>query len=105
MRDQHNPLLEKGKNGHSIGKNPLNIDENLFLEAGHKDEPIAKVIRKHCLECCNDQKGEVRKCVFTDCPLWPHRMGRNPFRSAKAKRAGKGFAQSSEAEKPNKTKI
>ena len=26
---------------------------------------------------------EVEKCVIPDCPLFPFRMGRNPFRTAR----------------------
>jgi len=25
-------------------------------------------------------QAEARKCTATTCPLWPFRMGRNPFR-------------------------
>lgn len=79
-----NQLLVK-KDGHLIGKNPLSIDINLLKEAGHGDNPIVKIIRKKCLDCCGQQKGEVRKCVVTDCPLWAFRMGVNPFLSEKRK--------------------
>lgn len=42
--------------------------------------PPLKAIRAKCLECCCDQVVEVRLCDMTDCPLWPFRMGRNPYR-------------------------
>jgi hypothetical protein len=42
-----------------------------------------KVIRAKCIDCCSGQVGEVRKCVATTCPLWPYRMGENPFTNRK----------------------
>jgi hypothetical protein len=38
-----------------------------------------KSIREKCLDCCCHQYSEVRECHITDCPLWPYRMGKNPF--------------------------
>lgn len=46
---------------------------------GHTKKPLLKVIRKKCLDCCGNQFSEVRLCHITDCPLWPYRMGKNPF--------------------------
>lgn len=43
------------------------------------DTPI-KSIRKHCLECSCNQKGEVLNCQIKDCPLYPYRLGKNPNR-------------------------
>ena len=80
-----NPLLEC-ENGHLIGKHPENIDISEMKAAGHTNDPLAKIIRKKCLNCCGFQASEVRKCVATDCELWPYRMGKNPFQSAKHKR-------------------
>src|SRR5262245_27475621 len=47
--------------------------------ADHLPMPLLKVIRAKCLNCCCDQPAEVRRCAITGCPLWPYRMGRNPF--------------------------
>lgn len=79
-----NPLLEY-QDGHLIGKHPENVDISEIEAAGHTNTPLAKIIRKNCLECCGFQASEVRKCVATTCPLWPYRMGKNPFQSAKHK--------------------
>ena len=38
-----------------------------------------KSIRERCLECVEGQ-AEVRNCTHFNCPLWPFRMGKNPFR-------------------------
>ena len=40
--------------------------------------PKLKLIRTACLECV-DGEGEVRRCAFFACPLWPFRMEKNPF--------------------------
>jgi len=32
-------------------------------------------IRARCLDCSAGSVREVRECPFTDCPLWPFRMG------------------------------
>lgn len=42
-----------------------------------------KAIRKKCIECSGGSKSEVEKCVIPDCPLYPFRMGRNPFRTVR----------------------
>lgn len=39
-----------------------------------------KSIRAKCLECSNQQKGEVLNCHITDCSLYPFRLGKNPNR-------------------------
>jgi hypothetical protein len=35
-------------------------------------------IRQKCLSCV-DGEGEIRRCAFFACPLWPFRMSANPF--------------------------
>lgn len=34
-----------------------------------------QAIRACCLDCSGGSRREVRKCPFTDCPLWPFRIG------------------------------
>lgn len=41
--------------------------------------PPLKTIRAKCLDCCAGSAHEVRECASTNCPLWPFRMGRNPY--------------------------
>lgn len=38
-----------------------------------------KAIRAKCLECSGDNSAEVRNCVIPSCPLYPYRMGKNPY--------------------------
>lgn len=79
-------LLES-QNGEIVGKTPDNVDKNLLEGAGHRNIPLATIIRKKCLNCCCFQPSEVRKCIITDCALWPYRMGKNPFQAEKYQRS------------------
>jgi len=54
--------------------------ENTEMEDEKITSPI-KAIRAKCLDCCCDQRDEVKLCPATTCPLWPFRMGKNPNRS------------------------
>ena len=44
------------------------------------DTSPLKIIRLKCLDCCCGQSEEVKHCTCEDCPLWPYRFGKNPFR-------------------------
>ncbi|MDD3020127.1 MAG: hypothetical protein PHX61_04000 [Alphaproteobacteria bacterium] len=50
---------------------------------GHPQKTLLKSIREKCLDCCGNKYSEVRECHITDCPLWPYRMGKNPFHQRK----------------------
>lgn len=39
-----------------------------------------KAIRAFCLECSCGQTSEVKACPMYRCPLYPFRMGKNPYR-------------------------
>ena len=45
-----------------------------------------RAIREKCLDCCCDQKLEVRLCPCKDCPLYPFRLGHNPNRKGVKKK-------------------
>ncbi len=69
----------KADEGELIGKHPSDVpSEGLSLKF-RAQNPL-KAIREKCLDCCCGNAAEVRKCVAVDCPLWPFRMGTNPFR-------------------------
>lgn len=40
-----------------------------------------KAIRAKCLGCCCGSSNEVKMCACTDCPLYPFRFGKNPYRA------------------------
>ena len=64
--------------GEFIGKSPREIPLADLKALGHP-ESYPKIIRAKCIDCCGGVASEVRKCVSIDCPLWPLRMGWNPF--------------------------
>ena len=80
-------LLEKSPwpidGGEAIGRDPRKIPVEEFAQAGLEGNPLLRVIRAKCLDCCGGQESEVRKCVAIACPNWPYRMGANPFRAAR----------------------
>lgn len=39
-----------------------------------------KAIRLKCLDCSGGSWNEVSQCWAEDCPLYPFRFGKNPFR-------------------------
>jgi len=39
-----------------------------------------KAIRAKCIDCSGGSIKEVKLCVIPECPLYPFRFGRNPFR-------------------------
>ena len=72
----NNPLLQvspfENDCGQMIGRDPRSVPTD-----GWRDRSFISglnAIRAKCLDCAFDPK-EVRKCVQTDCPLWPLRMG------------------------------
>ena len=40
-----------------------------------------KAIRAYCLSCVCGSSTEVDRCPIEECPLYPFRYGRNPFRT------------------------
>lgn len=69
--------------GETQGKNPLELSKEIFAQLGHEAMPILKVIRAKCLDC-SQAPSEVARCTAVDCPLWPYRMGSNPFRAERS---------------------
>ena len=45
----------------------------------YKHNPV-KAIREKCLECCCGSIVEVKECTVERCPIYPFRLGKNPFR-------------------------
>ena len=65
--------------GELIGKHPADVSSEILSLNFRVQKPL-KAIREKCIDCCCGNAAEVRKCVATDCALWPFRMGTNPFR-------------------------
>jgi hypothetical protein len=49
-------------------------------ELGHQPEPVLKAIRRKCLDCSGGSRAEVADCLVRGCPLFPFRLGKNPWR-------------------------
>lgn len=72
-------LLERSKDeGELIGRDPRLVSAQEYEDAGIERIVGMKAIRLKCLDCCAGYSAEVRKCVSTDCVLWPLRMGTKP---------------------------
>ena len=65
--------------GELIGKISAEVPSEILSLKFRAQNPL-KAIREKCLDCCCGSPSEVRKCVATDCAIWPFRMGANPFR-------------------------
>jgi hypothetical protein len=50
---------------------------------GKKRGTLNYAIRARCLDCVGWVPSEVRACCAMRCPLWPFRMGDNPFRQSR----------------------
>jgi hypothetical protein len=73
-------LVIRLADGETEGADPRSVAFTALRAAGHYSQPILKIIRAKCLDCSGGQVGEARKCTAAGCPLWPYRMGTNPFR-------------------------
>ena len=79
-------LLEKSPHesdgGELVGKIPAEVPSEV-LALAPQGERALKAIPARCLDCCCDSASEVRKCVAVECPSWPFRMGKDPFRQTR----------------------
>jgi len=75
--------------GDLIGKLPSELTRSELEALGHPTS-FPRAIRAKCMDCVYSSS-EVAKCIHHSCPLWPFRMGRNPFhaRSRVAMEEGK----------------
>ena len=78
-RNQHFGL--ERRDGFDVGRDPRSMSADEFTQMGHTRVSPLKALRLKCLDCCNDSAQEVRLCTAVDCPSWPFRMGRNPWRA------------------------
>ena len=71
---------EPSEGGLQVGRDPRSIPEMDWRTAGLPRRTLAEAARAKCLDCCGGQLREVRFCMALTCPLWPFRMGTDPFR-------------------------
>jgi hypothetical protein len=92
--------IKRGGGVTRTGRDPIQIKPEILTAAGHpprsatqcikayltdlsiprnpaRDKGLARV-RELCLRCTADERTEIARCTMINCPLWAHRMGRNP---------------------------
>jgi len=93
------PGVHADANGDPEGDDPRRLTAEEFQTMGIVPKSFGRAIRAKCLQCCCGSPPEVRSCILVSCPLWPYRMGSNPFRKPRAlseeqrKRAAARFAK------------
>jgi hypothetical protein len=85
---QYEQFIVRHPGGETEGRDPRKIPRD-ELAALAEPMPVLRAIRAKCIDCCCYQISEVAKCTAINCPLWPFRMGTNPWRApaSEAKRA------------------
>lgn len=63
----------------AIGRDPRRMSQADLNAVGHHKRPLLRAIRENCIGCCGGMEAEVRRCRIVSCPMWPYRMGTNPF--------------------------
>ena len=66
--------------GFDVGRDPRTLSADELEQLGHARVSPLRALSIKCLDCCNGSAREVRLCTAVDCPSWPFRMGRNPWR-------------------------
>lgn len=56
----------------------LSVENYAFADSDKITSPL-KAIRAKCLDCSNQSPYEVNLCPVERCPLYPFRLGKNPF--------------------------
>ena len=69
------------RDGFDVGRDPRSMSMGELEQLGHARLSPVWALRLRCLDCCNGSAQEVRLCTAVDCPSWPFRMGRNPWRT------------------------
>jgi hypothetical protein len=79
MRSKHTESATVEGQPAEIGRDPRQMSETDLIALGHQKRPLLRVIRANCIECAGNSETEVRRCRMIACPMWPYRMGTNPF--------------------------
>ena len=74
-----NIALER-RDGFDVGRDPRDMSAGDLEQLGHARVSPLRALCLNCLDCCNGSAQEVRLCTAVDCPSWPFRMGKNPWR-------------------------
>ena len=68
------------RDGFDVGRDPRGMSTGDLEQLGHARVSPLRALRLNCVDCCNGSAQEVRLCTAVDCPSWPFRMGKNPWR-------------------------
>lgn len=77
-------LVSRNEHGNAEGLDPRKVSR-ATLEGSFPQQNYSRAIRAKCLDCCCGQQTEVLRCTVVKCPLWPFRMGTNPFTNRKGR--------------------
>lgn len=78
---QHRHIGLERQDGYDVGRDPRTMSACDLVRRGHARVSPLRALRLKCLDCCNGSAREVRLCTAVDCPSWPFRMGKNPWRA------------------------
>ena len=78
--NRHRQIGLEQRDGDDVGRDPRAMSADELTQLGHSRVSPLRALRLKCLDCCNESSQEVRLCTAVDCPSWPFRMGKNPWR-------------------------
>ena len=57
--------------------------EEEFNREVYENTNVLRAIKLKCLDCSTYNINEIKECPVNKCPLYPFRLGKNPFRKKK----------------------
>ncbi|MBW6496629.1 MAG: hypothetical protein K0B16_19145 [Burkholderiaceae bacterium] len=78
---QHRQIGFERHDGCDVGRDPRAMSTAKLEQLVHARVSPLRALCLKCLDCCNGSAQEVRLCTAIDCPSWPFRMGKNPWRT------------------------
>ena len=57
--------------------------EEEFNREVSENTNVLRAIKLKCLDCSTYNINEIKECPVKNCPLYPFRLGKNPFRKKK----------------------
>ena len=69
------------RDGHDVGRDPRGMTAEELTALGHVRMSAQQALRLRCIDCSGASAAEVRLCTHVQCPAWPFRMDRSPWRA------------------------
>ena len=57
----------------------IKTEEEFDIEVSENTN-VLRAIKLKCLDCSTYNINEIKECPVKNCPLYPFRLGKNPFR-------------------------